>query len=110
MEENLKNKFGKMEKNLEELLLEQPKLAKLENRKLLIWEYWKKFDNLTFGISKEGWLFKYTWPDYITRSLRKLLNKKKALDIEPEEREKAKDEFRETLSSKEKKQYDLMFK
>jgi len=43
-----------IEQNVYELLLKKPKLR--YNRRELEWEYWKAYDNLKFGITKEMWL------------------------------------------------------
>jgi len=73
-------KLNQIEQNLKDLLEEQPKLKKMENRRLLIWEYWKQYDGIVWGISKENWLFRLTYPDYITRALRKVMSKCKEVD------------------------------
>ncbi len=73
-------KLIKIEQNIKDLLIEHPRLQKLENRRELVWEYWKRFDGLSFGVTKENWLYRITWPDYITRSLRKVMSKVKEVD------------------------------
>jgi hypothetical protein len=51
-EEEIKNIVEKIER----LLLRYPKLKNPYLRRYLEWEYWKTYDNLTFGITKEMWL------------------------------------------------------
>ena len=101
--------FGKVEKNLQELLTKRPELNKLEKRREMIWEYWRVYDGLTWGLSKEMWMFRATWPDYITRALRKLLVKDKKLDTERPKREESMESFKKALSSQDQKDFNKMF-
>ncbi len=78
---NPQEKLSKVESQLAELLEEKPALIKLEKQREAVWQYWKKFDGLVWGISKEMWIFgRVTNPDYISRALRKLRVKKKEYD------------------------------
>ena len=105
----MNSKFGKVEKNLQELLTKRPELNKLEKRREMIWEYWRTYDGLTWGLSKEMWMFRATWPDYITRALRKLLVKDKKLDTERPKREESMESFKKALSSQDQKDFNKMF-
>ena len=109
MENELEQKLSQIEQNLKILLEEKPQLKDIKKKsRELLWEYWKKFDNLIFGITKEMWLSgRITWPDYITRSRRRLMAKIK--EVDNPQRYKEGDKFRKTLSNKEKKQYKEIF-
>jgi len=50
----LKQQLKTIEEKVYKLLCEKPKLR--YNRRELEWEYWKKYDGLIFGITKEMWL------------------------------------------------------
>ena len=122
-----KEKLQKIQENTKQLLIKYPPLRKLKNRAEAIWVYYKEFENLKWGITKEMWLYQLTNPETISRAIRKCqelnpnLRASEEDEIEKQNQSQQfaefykqaaefRDEFRETLSSKEKKQYDLMFK
>lgn len=122
-----KEQLQKIQDNTKELLKKYPEMRKLKNRKEAIWIYYKEYENLKFGITKTMWLYQLTNPETISRAIRKCqelnpnLRASEEDEIEKQNQsqqfaefykqaDEFRDEFRETLSSKEKKQYDLMFK
>jgi hypothetical protein len=80
MENNIQQKLSQIEANLKVLLEEQPRLRKSENKRELFWGYWKRFDGISFGISKEMWLYRLTNPEYLGRALRRVMAKVKEVD------------------------------
>ena len=124
MEENEEQKkLKKIYENVKTLLIKNPQLRGLKSRKEFIWEYYKHFEGLKFGITKALFLYHLTSSETISRAIRKCqelnpnLRASEEDEIEKQNQSqqfaefyKQADEFRETLSSKEKKQYDLMFK
>lgn len=74
-------KLTQIENNIKLLLEEHPSLRALDKRREMIWLYWKTYDGLVFGVTKEMWIYgRVTWPDYLTRSLRKVMSKIKEVD------------------------------
>lgn len=84
-------KLNKVLKNVEQLLRENPQLRSLKKRKEFIWEYYKKYENLKFGITKELWLYHLTNPETISRAVRKCQKENPDLKAsEEDEKEKRK--------------------
>jgi len=52
----MENEIQTIVKKLERFLQKNPKLKNPYLRRQLEWEYWKEFDNLKFGITREMWL------------------------------------------------------
>ena len=90
MENNIHAKLSKIENNLKLILEVEPRLRNSEMKKELFWEYWKRFDGLCGGITKEMWLYRITNPEYLGRALRKVMVKVKEVD-NPQRYEEEKD-------------------
>jgi len=103
----INKKLSEIEENLKLLLEEQPRLRKVENKRELWWEYFKRFDGLTFGITKEMFLYRLTNIEYLGRALRKLQAKvKKVDDLSRYEKE---NKFLKGLKPKDKKEFKEVF-
>ena len=76
--------LGAIEANCEKLLRKYPNLAK--NRKLAIWYYWKKFEGIAVGITKQKWLT-LTSAETISRAIRRTQEKFPELRGETKEHE-----------------------
>ena len=94
MNNEISLKLSRIEENIKILLKEQPKLRNSKYKRELFWEYWKRFDGLSFGISKEMWLYRITNPEYLGRALRKVMVKVK--EIDNPERYKEEEDFLKT--------------
>jgi len=87
-----------IEEKVRKLLQEKPKLR--YNRRELEWEYWKKYDGLVFGITKEMWfnqgkqggLTKYSALD---RAIRKVFQDNPHLRSAPDANNKRYEQARE---------------
>jgi len=66
-----RKKLIAIEQNVKKLLIKYPSLRKLKFRKEAIWQYYKKFEDLKFGISHDAWLYTLTNPETISRAIRK---------------------------------------
>ncbi len=64
-------KLIKIQENVENLLREKPLLRSLKTRREFIWEYYKKYEGLVFGISKELFLYRLSSMETISRAIRK---------------------------------------
>lgn len=83
------NEFQSIRNNLVDLLNEQPKLRNEFQRYTIIWEYWKKYDNLAWGLTRSMWtsqgkpkgLTKYTALERVIREIFKGKNDLKQAEI-----------------------------
>lgn len=96
-------KLEKIQENVKKLLEKYPELRKLKNRKEAIWMYYKEYEGLKFGITKEMWLYHLTNPETISRCIRAILEKNPEFRSEKEEEIKRYNQaeiFREYFSNR----------
>jgi len=75
----------KIQENVKKLLQKYPQFASLKHRKELIWIYYKEFEGLKFGITKEMWFYRLTNSETISRAIRKCQEENPELRASEEE-------------------------
>ena len=76
-----------IKENLNDLFIERPKLRNETKKYEICWEYWKKYDGLLWGLTKEMWInqgkgiTKYTALERVLRDIFKGKNDLKQGEI-----------------------------